>query len=77
MLESIALVLIVLWLLGLVSSYTMGGVHPHLAGHRSCGDPGKTHPAVTCLVHSLKQYPAPASHRPLLQSQRYWRRPHN
>jgi hypothetical protein len=35
MLETIVIILVVLWLLGLVSSYTMGGTHSHSFGHRS------------------------------------------
>ena len=37
MLETIAIILIVLWLLGVVSGYTMGQLHLRAAGHwRSC-----------------------------------------
>jgi hypothetical protein len=37
MLETLAIVLVILWILGSVSSYTMGG-HSHSVGHRRGGD---------------------------------------
>lgn len=40
MLETIAVILVVLWVLGLVSSYTMGGAHSYPSGHCGCGDSG-------------------------------------
>jgi hypothetical protein len=40
MLWTLFLILIVMWVLGMVSAYTMGWVHLHLAdiGSHSCGD---------------------------------------
>ena len=37
MLYTIVVVLLILWALGLVTSYTMGGFDPHPAGHRDRG----------------------------------------
>ena len=34
MLWTIAVILLILWLLGIVSSYTMGGLYPYFAGDR-------------------------------------------
>ena len=51
MLWTIAVILIVLWLLGLVTSYTMGGVHSHHAGdcHYRCGS--RLHSGATRVVN--------------------------
>ena len=40
MLETIAIILIVLWLLGMVSGYTLGQLHLRSAGHRDRAVPG-------------------------------------
>ena len=44
MLWTIAVVLIILWLLGLMSGYTMGYFIHIPAGHCHCRDPGQNHP---------------------------------
>ena len=49
MLETIAVILIILWLLGLVSSYTMGGFIHILLGHCGCGHPGSCSPGSTAV----------------------------
>jgi len=52
MLWTVAVILIILWLLGLVTSYTMGGFIPHPAGHRDRGRAGQRHsgPARVAVV---------------------------
>ena len=40
MLETIAIILLVLWLLGVVSGYTIGQLHLRTAGHRDRPLPG-------------------------------------
>ena len=44
MLETIAIILVVLWLLGFVTSYTMGGlIHSYSLGHRGRGNCDSCH----------------------------------
>jgi hypothetical protein len=51
MLESVAIALVLLWLLGWVSSVTMGA-DPSVAGHRLGGGPGACHPRQKTLTVS-------------------------
>jgi len=50
MLWTIAVILTVLWLLGLVSSYTMGGLIHLLSGDCHCHGPGSDHSRTTSDV---------------------------
>jgi hypothetical protein len=47
MLETIAIILLILWALGLVSSYTMGGLIHLFSGHRNRGDRDTRHSRLT------------------------------
>jgi len=59
MLETLAVILVILWVLGLVSSYTMGGLIHLLLGYRYRGDPGARHSRPTCLGHYGRRIRAP------------------
>ena len=50
MLETIAVVLVILWLLGLVTSYTAGGVNSRPVGNRLCGDFDSRDSGSTCIT---------------------------
>lgn len=50
MLETIIIILVVLWLLGVVTSYTMGGVDSFVAGHRYRGRSYSCHSRPTNLI---------------------------
>ena len=50
MLWTIAVILIVLWLLGLVSSYTMGGFIHNFAHHRNRCDIDQNHSGTKSFV---------------------------
>ena len=50
MLESVAIALVLLWLLGWVSSVTLGGADPSSAGDRLGGGLGARHPRSKALM---------------------------
>jgi len=54
MLETIAIILIVLWLLGLVTSYTMGRSDSYPPGHRDHSDRGSFHPTPQPVARKAK-----------------------
>ena len=46
MLQTIAIILLVLWLLGLVTSTALGGIHTRVAGGRDCAFLAALHPLI-------------------------------
>ena len=50
MLETIAVILVVLWLLGLATSYTMGGAYSWSSGYRDRGYPDSCYSRTTYLT---------------------------